>query len=78
MSPTSGPGVAVIFSTPTTSTTRARFASMRLSPWWIAAEPVAQAFSTRVAGLKRNRSSAWNTREEGKSCAEKPLLKRPT
>ena len=78
MSPTSGPGVSVIFSTPTTSTMRPRFASMRLRPWWIAAEPVAQAFSTRVAGVKRNRSSAWKTREEGKSCGENPWLKRPT
>ena len=78
MSPTSAPGVSVIFSTPTTSTILARFASMRLSPWWIAAEPVAQAFSTRVAGLKRNRSSAWMTSEAGKSWAENPWLKRPT
>ena len=44
----------------------------------MAAEPVAQAFSTRVAGLKRKRSSAWSTSDEGKSCAENPWLKRPT
>ena len=78
MSPTSGPGVSVIFSTPTTSTMRPRFASMKSRPWWMAAEPVAQAFSTRVAGLKRNRSSAWNTSDAGKSWAENPWLKRPT
>ena len=37
---------------------RARAAAIALSPWWIAAEPVAQASSTRVAGLKRNPGSA--------------------
>src|SRR5579884_871251 len=39
---------------------------------WIAAEPVAQAFSTRVAGLKRKPGSAWNTSEAGNSCLTKP------
>ena len=47
-------------------------------PWWTAAEPVAQAFSTRVAGLKRSRSSAWSTRLAVKSCGEKPALKWPS
>ena len=38
---------------------------------------VAQAFSTRVAGLKRNASSACSTRLAVKSWAEKPALKWP-
>ena len=42
------------------------------------AEPVAQAFSTRVAGLKRRRSSVCSTRLAVKSCGEKPALKWPS
>ena len=33
-------------------------AAIAFRPWWIAAEPVAQASSTRVAGLKRSAGSA--------------------
>ena len=33
---------------------------------------MAQAFSTRVAGLKRNAGSAWKTSEAGNSCFTKP------
>jgi len=39
---------------------------------------VAQAFSTRVAGLKRNCGSACSTNEAVKSCGEKPALKCPS
>src|SRR6478736_2808572 len=42
---------SVIFSTPTTSTNRALPAASVFSPMWMAAEPVAQAFSTRGDGL---------------------------
>ena len=38
---------------------------------WTAAEPVAQAFSTRVEGLKRNLSEAWKTRLEVNSWRSK-------
>jgi len=51
-----------------------RPASIDFRPWWIAAEPVAQAFSTRVAGVKRKRGSAWSTSEDGKPWGEKPSL----
>ena len=37
-----------------------------------------EAFSTRVAGLKRNASDAWNTSDAGKSCFTKPPPKWPT
>src|SRR3954464_8886218 len=57
---------------------RARFASIVLIAWWTAAEPVAQAFSTRVAGLKRKLSFACSTSEAVKSCGEKPALKWPS
>ena len=57
MSPISAPGAVVIFSAPTTSTKRLCRAAMSFSPWRIAAEPVAQAFSTRVAGRKRSAGS---------------------
>ena len=77
MSPTSGVGVAVIFSTPTTNTRRARPLSIWRMPAWMAAEPVAQAFSTRVAGVKRSSGTARATREAWKSCLENPLLKEP-
>ena len=43
-----------------------------------AAEPVAQAFSTRVAGLKRSPSSSCRASEEGKPSATRPELKCPT
>ena len=78
MPPTTSPGVSVIFSTPATSTMRAFFAAMALSPIRTAAEPVAQAFSTRVEGLKRNPSAVWRTSEAGKSCFTKPPPKWPT
>ncbi|MHC2930493.1 hypothetical protein ACVJA9_005290 [Bradyrhizobium diazoefficiens] len=73
--PISGPGVRVICSTPTTSTILAAPAAIARRPWCTAAEPVAQAFSTRVAGLKRSFGSAWSTKEAVKSCGEKPALK---
>src|SRR5829696_6330366 len=57
---------------------RARFASIDLIAWCTAAEPVAQAFSTRVAGLKRKASLAWSTRGAVKSWGEKPALKWPS
>src|SRR5580704_8518335 len=47
-------------------------------PWCTAAVPVAQAFSTRVAGLKRRFGSACNTSAAVKSCGEKPALKCPS
>src|ERR1700733_3106983 len=46
-------------------------------PWCTAADPVAHAFSTRVAGLKRRFGSACNTSAAVKSCGEKPALKWP-
>ena len=73
-----GPASSVIFSTPTTSTIRAALAAIARRPWWTAAEPVAQAFSTRVAGLKRKAGSAWSTSELVKSWATKPPLKWPS
>jgi hypothetical protein len=39
---------------------------------------VAQAFSTRVAGLNRNAGSACSTSEAVKSCGENPALKCPS
>ena len=45
---------------------------MEVMAWWTAAEPVAQAFSTRVAGLNRNPSLACRTIEAVKSCGLKP------
>src|SRR5205823_10289267 len=47
-------------------------------PCCTAAEPVAQAFSTRVAGLKRSCGSACSTSEAVKSWGEKPALKCPS
>src|SRR6202030_1189159 len=49
-----------------------------LRPPCTAAEPVAQAFSTRVAGWKRRSGEACSTSEAVKSCAEKPALKWPS
>ena len=43
-----------------------------------AADPVAQAFSTRVARLKRKSGEACSTSEAVKSCAENPALKWPS
>ena len=63
--PISALGVAVICSTPTTSAMRARPDSMVLMAPCTAAVPVAQAFSTRVAGLKRNASLACRTSDGG-------------
>src|ERR1700730_2884660 len=76
--PISGPGVRVICSTPTTSTILAAPAAMARMPWCTAAVPVAQAFSTRVAGLKRNCGSACSTSDAVKSCGEKPALQCPS
>src|SRR6266436_3974984 len=76
--PISGAGVRVICSTPTTSTILAAPAAMARMPWCTAADPVAQAFSTRVAGLNRNCGSACSTSEAVKSCGEKPALKCPS
>src|SRR5450759_1310135 len=42
------------------------------------ADPVAQAFSTRVARLKRRSGEACNTSAAVKSCCEKPALKCPS
>src|SRR5688572_17822897 len=72
------PSLAVMCSTPITSTMRACFAAISLMPWCTAAEPVAQVFSTRVAGLKRKAGSMPKLSEEGKSWAEKTALKWPT
>ena len=69
-----GPASSVIFSTPTTSTIRAPAAAIARRPWWTAAEPVAQAFSTRVAGLKRRAGSAWSTSELVKSCGDEAAV----
>ncbi len=44
----------------------------------IAALPDAQAFSQRVAGLKRSSGTDCIASEDGKSCGEKPLLNIPT
>ena len=71
MSPISAPGAVVIFSAPTTSTKRLCRAAMSFSPWRIAAEPVAQAFSTRVAGRKRSAGSI-SASEATKLCFSKP------
>ena len=71
-------GAWVICSTPTTRVMRARPASRLLMAWCTAAEPVAQAFSTRVAGLKRKASLACSTIEAVKSCGLKPALKCPS
>src|SRR5271169_1527518 len=56
---------------------RADRAAMDFSPWCTAAEPVAHAFSTRVARLKRRSGAACSTSDAVKSCAEKPALKCP-
>jgi len=69
---------SVIFSTPTTSTKRALPAARLLSPIWIAAEPVAQAFSTRVLGLKRKSGCVCSAREEWNSWRTKPPFMLPT
>ena len=53
-------------------------AAIDFSPWCTAAEPVAQAFSTRSARLKRSSGEACSTSEAVKSCAEKPALKWPS
>ena len=78
MSPTSTLGVAVIFSAPTTSAIRPRPDSMKSIAPCIAADPVAQAFSYRVAGVWAKRSSPIATSAPWKSCRAKPLLKTPT
>src|SRR5437588_99142 len=57
---------------------RALLAAIARSPAWTAAEPVAQAFSTRVARLKRKSGEACSTNEAVKSCAEKAALKWPS
>ena len=72
MSPISSPGATVIFSAPTTRTNRLRRAAMSFAASCTAAEPVAQAFSTRVAGLKRSAGSASSAKEAGKLCFSKP------
>ena len=57
---------------------RAALAAIEFNPWCTAAEPVAQAFSTRVARLKRRSGEACSTSAAVKSCAEKPALKWPS
>ena len=69
---------SVIFSTPTTSTKRAFLAASVLRPMWIAAEPVAQAFSTRVLGLKRRSGWVCSGSEEWNSWRTKPPFMLPT
>src|ERR1700761_6963315 len=78
MSPTSLPGVAVIFSTPVTRAKRPRPAPMKSRAPCTAAEPDAQAFSNRVIGRKRISGTCCSTSDAGKSCFEKPLLNRLT
>ena len=80
--PISAAGVVVICSAPTTSTMRADFAAMLLSPWCTAAEPVAQAFSTRSGaleaqfgrGLQHQRGGKVLRREAGVEMAEHDLV----
>src|SRR3954467_10415537 len=67
-----------ICSAPPTRVMRARPASRLLMAWCTAAEPVAQAFSTRVAGLKRKASLACRPIGGGKSCGVKPAVKCPS
>jgi hypothetical protein len=45
---------------------------------WMAAVPVAQAFSKRVIGLKRSSGTDWRISEEGKPWLVKPSPKTPT
>ena len=71
-------GSEVIFSAPTTNAMRPRPASMKFIAAWIAAEPVAQAFSSRVAGVCASAGSASATRAPWKSCGVKPLFITPT
>src|SRR5579863_1989863 len=76
--PISAGGVVVICSTPTTSAILADRAAIDCRAPCTAADPVAQAFSTRVARLKRSSGDACKTSEAVKSCAEKPALKWPS
>ena len=69
---------SVIFSTPTTSTKRALPAASVFRPMWIAADPVAQAFSTRVLGLKRRSGWACRASDEWNSWRTKPPFMLPT
>ena len=75
MSATSGPRTSVIFSAPTTSTTFERPAAIEFRPWCNAAEPVAQAFSTRVDGVKRISSEACSGSEDRKRSFTNPSPK---
>ena len=76
-SPTCGPGVAVIFSAPITRAKRPRPAARKSRAPCTAADPDAQAFSYRVAGLNRSSGTAWMASELGKSCLLNPLLNSP-
>ena len=67
--------VWVIFSAPTTNTSSALPERIALTPAWIAAEPDAQAFSQRVAGLKRSPGSACNSNEAANPSGTSPELK---
>jgi hypothetical protein len=72
MSPISVPGATVMCSAPTTRTKRLLPVAISFIPMWSAAEPVAQAFSTRVARLKRKAGSAERAKEAVKPCFSKP------
>ena len=73
MSPTLAPGVAVIFSAPSTRAKRPRLAARKSSAPWMAAVPVAQAFSKRVIGLKRSSGMDCSTSEDGKALLREAL-----
>src|ERR1700760_3909026 len=74
MSPTSLPGVAVIFSTPMTSAKRPRPDSRKSRAPYTAADPEAQAFSNRVIGLKRRSGRCCSTSDAGKARREKAVV----
>ncbi len=78
MSPTCWLDVAVIFSAPSTSAMRPRPLSMKSSAVWRAAEPVAQAFSVRMAGTYSRPGTAVPTNPASNPCLEKPLFITPT
>ena len=60
-----------------TSTVRAVPASSDFTPCWNAAEPEAQAFSTRVAGVLARESETWRANEEAKPSGTIPELNWP-
>ncbi len=78
VSPISWLGSVFIFSMPITSACFTRPEPTASSAAQIAAEPVAQAFSTRTAGTWRNSGIATPGSAPLKSCRTKPPLKWPT